>query len=181
MSDDFWKAIANQDAGKFPALTRRQEYDRERIEKRLQEFLKDHNLGSDEDKWIGQHHHDAHGAMLGAFWHWCVKDQQVVTMNTLETADSKKASMAIRKFFPNFEKQSHAIKELLETSPAFETEYMHLASSQGGSQANVAFKTPMFHEDVKLHMDSTEPSARGIRMKAVLAVVDFLGISFEKM
>jgi hypothetical protein len=175
-----------QKDGVYPALTYRQVQDQELMEKRLDEFLKGHQLGSDESAWITRFGSDAHGAMLGRLWKWCMEESNGsgmlrLSMNTLETGGSKKASMAIRKRFPRFEPQTHEVKQLLLDSRRFSSQYNNLVQKYGGSQSQVVTTTPMFLVDAKRHIESTEPTAMGVRMNATIAVLNDTGISVDQM
>lgn len=172
--------------GEYPAKTHSQAKHHRRTEKRLVAFLDGHNIGHDGSAWIQEYGNDAHGAMLGDFWVWCQNDCkgsgfQTLSMNTLETGDSKEASMVIRKRFPSFLKQSHKVERLRVQSSEFEQRYGMLSRALGGSKSGVIHTTPMFEVDARRLIESTEPTVMGIRMNAFLVVWSDLGVSVDQM
>lgn len=178
--------VMAQEKGEIPAKTRRQGDDQRRMDTRIKAFLDQHPFGRNEKAWKNAHGWDAHGALLGEFWEWCMSECSQdgfskLSMITLENGDSKMASVAIRKLFPHFELQSHTIKSLRNLSPAFEEKYVSLSQSCGGPKASIKHARPMFHVDAEFLIDSTDPTASGIRMTAFIAVWRDTGINAAQM
>lgn len=142
--------------------------------------------GITEESLIAKNGHEAFGVVLGFFLEWLMMGsvsadgrvtRHTVGLRYFEVRLLKKVCMLVRQRFPNLacHVRCFSVSELKKHFRSFQRLYDHWSACVGGSKAEAAVSRalvpPAFSVDTNLLTSSVEPTAEGIRWKAVIATL----------
>lgn len=189
--------ILQQQERQFPALNARQAEDHALVKKSFAAFLAAMaKTGKTEQSLLEAHGNEAFGHVLGYFLEFMMlgemKDGKVtrysVGLRYFEIFILKQTCLLIREKFPSFScySEGYTLKSLRDCYEKFKNVHDHwCACVGGGSKAEAAVARlsipPAFAPDSRRLMSSTEPTARGIRLEAAIAVLADTGLSVDTL
>jgi hypothetical protein len=177
-----------QKGGVYPAKNHRQEEDDQHLANLFQQFQSDHKELNEE--WLLKKYGDeAFGYLLAAMLKWFMRGRvskgkvvrNSVSLNYFETVQLRKIYLLAQKEFPGLHQdlKSCSVAEVRRRYLAFNEQYEFWSRCVGGSKAECVSTHPAFWVDSIRLIESAEPTAIGIRWKAVISVLAYEGIGID--